>query len=227
MTPEENTSQELSSSGAIEFNPHVRQPKPAPAPAPEPKPAEEKELESKAEPKAEPVEKGHPMQRIVLDKVVVNIGVGEAGERLIKAQKVLEMLTDHHKPTNTISRTTNKDLGIREGMPIGCKVTLRGDGALDFLKRAFWVKQNKIASYSFDPRGNFSFGVRDYTDFEGMKYSPDIGIFGMDISASLKRAGYRVSRRKIKKGHVPDRHMITREQGVEFAKRTFELEVIH
>ncbi len=65
------------------------------------------------------MKKGGKMRIIRVEKVVVNIGVGDAGEKLIKAEKVLNMLTDR-KPVRTISKTTNRDLGIREGMPIGC-----------------------------------------------------------------------------------------------------------
>ncbi|MCD6461191.1 MAG: 50S ribosomal protein L5 [Thermoplasmata archaeon] len=166
------------------------------------------------------------MREIVLDKVVINIGVGEAGERLLRADRVLELLGGQ-KPVHTISKTTNKDLGIRKGMEIGTKVTLRGKKAEEFLERAFWVMQNKIMSYSFDQEGNFSFGIRDYTDFKDMKYDPEIGIFGMDISAVLKRkGGRRVADRRIMKRRIPHRHRITREEGMEFVKRKFNVEVI-
>ena len=73
------------------------------------------------------------MRDLHVEKVVVNIGVGEAGERLVKAEKVLEMVTGQ-KPVETISKTVNRDLGIRQGMPLGCKVTLRGDVAEDFVR---------------------------------------------------------------------------------------------
>ena len=165
------------------------------------------------------------MRDLRIEKTVVNIGVGEAGERLLKAQKVLEMLTGQ-KPVETISKTTNKDLGIREGMPIGCKVTLRGEKAEDFLKRALWVKNNKLANYNFDPEGNFSFGVPDYTEFEGMKYNPEIGIFGMDVSVSLKRPGYRVTKRRRRASKLPVRHRVTREEGVQFIRDRFDIEVV-
>ncbi len=65
------------------------------------------------------------MKDIRLEKAVINIGVGDAGERLGKAEKVLKMVTGK-KPIRTTAKTTNRDLGIREGMQIGCKVTLRG-----------------------------------------------------------------------------------------------------
>lgn len=165
------------------------------------------------------------MRDVRIEKTVVNIGVGEAGERLIKAQKVLEMLTGQ-KPVETISKTTNKDLGIREGMPIGCKVTLRGEKAEDFLKRALWVKNNRLANYNFDPEGNFSFGVPDYTEFEEMKYDPEIGIFGMDVSVSLKRPGYRVTKRRRRTSKIPTRHRVTREEGIQFIRDRFEIEVV-
>ncbi len=167
----------------------------------------------------------HTMRKIGVQKVVVNIGVGEAGERLLKAEQVLELVTEQ-KPTRTTSMTTNRDMGIRKGMPIGCKVTLRKDKAVEFLKRAFWVRENRIASYSFDPEGNFSFGIPDYTDFEGMKYDPDIGIFGMDITVTLARPGYRVKLRKRQRSHVPHVHRITQAEGVGFVKDQFGVEVV-
>ncbi len=169
--------------------------------------------------------KGGKMRIIKVQKAVVNIGVGEAGEKLIKAEKVLTMLTQR-TPVRTISRTTNRDLGIREGMPIGCKVTLRGKEAEDFIRRAFWVKENRIAEYSFDPEGNFSIGISDYTDFEGMKYDPKIGILGMDLSVSLSRAGKRVALRKIGRRSLPRNQRILREEGIEFMKNKFKVEVV-
>ncbi len=165
------------------------------------------------------------MRAINIAKVVINIGVGEAGEKLIKAESVIGLLTSR-KPVRTISNTTNKDLGIRLGMPIGCKVTLRGEEAAKFIKDALWVKDNRIAGYSFDQEGNFSFGIPDYTDLPNMKYDPKIGIFGMDISVSLKRAGYRVATRKRFQHKLPLKHRITHREGIDFVKKMFKAEVI-
>jgi large subunit ribosomal protein L5 len=165
------------------------------------------------------------MRDLRVRKVVVNIGVGEAGERLVKAQRVLELLTEH-KSIQTISKKTNKDLGIREGMPIGCKITLRNEDADEFLKRAFWVKNNKIATYNFDYEGNFSFGIPDYTDFQDMRYDPDIGIFGMDISVTVDRAGTRVGKRRRNRARIPRGHRVKKEESMEFIQTKFELEII-
>ncbi len=165
------------------------------------------------------------MKEIRMEKAVVNIGVGEAGERLIKAEKVLKMVTGK-KPIRTVAKTTNRDFGIREGMQIGCKVTLRGDEAVEFVKKALNIRDNKIANYSFDPAGNFSFGIQDYTDFPGMKYDPEIGIFGLDVSAALSRRGKRVQERRILRAKVPKRQRLTKKEGIEFVKKKFGAEVV-
>ena len=160
-----------------------------------------------------------------IEKVVVNIGVGEAGEKLIKAEKVLQLITDR-KPVRTVSKTINKDWGIKKGMPIGCKVTLRGEKAEKFLKDAFWIRDNKIPDYSFDDNGNLSFGIPDYTDFPGMKYDPKIGILGMDVCVSVSRAGVRVKNRKRCAHKIPNKHRMTYEETTAFVKSRFGVEVV-
>lgn len=186
----------------------------------EPEPASQK-VQSSQPPKSSK----NPMREIHIEKVTINIGVGEGGEKLSKAEKVLELLTKR-KPIKTISKTTNKDWGIKEKMPIGCKVTLRGEIAKKFLKDAFWIKENKIPSYSFDPYGNFSFGIQDYTDLPGMKYDPNIGIFGMDVSVVLQRPGYRVMKRKRNRGKIPKKHKIKPKEGLNYLKNLFNLEIV-
>ena len=165
------------------------------------------------------------MRQPHIEKVVINIGVGEAGERLVKAQKVIEMVTGQ-KPVQTISRTINRDLAIRKGMPLGCKVTLRGGSAEDFLNRALEIREHRIPVYSFDKEGNMSFGIADYTDFPGMKYDPEIGIFGMDVSVVLRRMGNRVTQRATLRRRLPKGHRMDRGEAVQFMKEKFGIEVV-
>jgi large subunit ribosomal protein L5 len=165
------------------------------------------------------------MRQIHIEKVMVNIGVGEAGERLVKAQKVLEMVTGQ-KSVQTKSKNVNRDLGIRVGMPLGCKVTLRGDTAEEFLQRALPIRERKIYAYSFDREGNMSFGIPDYTDFDGMKYDPDIGIFGMDISVVLRRTGNRITQRMLVRRKVPKSHRVDRNEAIQYMKDNYEIEVV-
>ena len=160
-----------------------------------------------------------------IEKVTINIGVGEAGERLKKAETVLNSITGH-KPIETLSKTTNKDWGIRKDMPLGCKVTLRGKDANDFLKEALSTRENKMADYSFDDEGNLSFGIPDHTLFKSQKYDPNIGIFGMDISITMQKPGYRIKRRRIQRHRIPHRHRVKKEETKKFFSETFNVEVI-
>jgi large subunit ribosomal protein L5 len=160
-----------------------------------------------------------------IEKITVNIGVGEAGERLKKAESVLKSITDR-KPVQTLSKTTNKEWGLRKRMPIGCKVTLRRDKADEFLKQALSTRENKMADYSFDDEGNLSFGIPDHTLFKSQKYDPNIGIFGMDISITMQKPGYRIKKRRISSKKIPHRHRVTKEETMEFFKEKYNVEVV-
>jgi len=165
------------------------------------------------------------MRDVQVGKVVVNIGVGEAGEKLSKAQRVLQMVT-RQKPVQTLAHGAVRDWAVRPNMPIGTKVTLRGEKASDFLRRALAVRNNRLPEYVFDRWGNFSFGIGDYTDFEGMRYDPEIGVFGMDVNVSLTRPGYRVKERRVAPGHIPRRHRVTKDEALAFVRQTFSVEVL-
>lgn len=168
----------------------------------------------------------NPTREIMIDKVVINIGVGEGGEKLEKAKKVIEILTGK-KPVQTIAKKTVRDFNIRKRQPIGTKVTLRKNDALNFLRKALWVKNFKLPQYSFDENGSLSFGIRDYTSFEGIKYDPEIGIFGMDISVNFRRkCGWRVSSRVVNRRKLPKRQRVSREESMEFMKKTFGIEIL-
>ena len=160
-----------------------------------------------------------------IDKVTINIGVGEAGDRLKKAEKVLGSITGH-KPIETLSKTTNKDWGLRKRMPIGVKVTLRGQDANNFLTEALTTRENKMADYSFDDQGNLSFGIPDHTLFKSQKYDPKIGIFGMDVTITMKKPGYRVKHRRIARKKIPQRYRIKKDETIKFFTDKFNVEVI-
>ena len=160
-----------------------------------------------------------------IEKVTINIGVGEAGERLKKAESVLKSITGR-QPIETLSKTTNKDWGLRKRMPIGCKVTLRRGEADEFLKEALLTRENKIADYAFDEQGNISFGIPDHTLFKSQKYDPNIGIFGMDVSITMKKPGYRVKHRRIRRRHIPHKHLVKKEETMKFFTNNYNVEVI-
>ncbi|MEA1924465.1 MAG: 50S ribosomal protein L5 [Candidatus Altiarchaeota archaeon] len=166
------------------------------------------------------------MEEPRVEKVVVNIGAGKSGEKLVNAETLLERLTAR-KPVRTISRSRVPAWGLKKGDPIGCKVTLRGREAEDFIKKCFITVDNEIKVRNFDDEGNLSFGIREYIDFPKMKYDPDIGIFGMDVSVTLQRPGYRIKKRRIRKKKVPLSKRITRDESIEFIKKKFKVDVVN
>ena len=172
-----------------------------------------------------PAETENPMRAPRIHKVVVNIGVGEGGDKLVKAERVIEMVTGV-KPARTLSKVANRDWGLRVGGPIGVRVTLRGEEADAFLRKALDIRQFKVPDYSFDDGGNLNFGVADYTDFPGMRYDPEIGIFGMDIAIVIERPGGRVRRRRLLARKIPKDHKVSRAEAQQLMKAKFNIEVI-
>lgn len=165
------------------------------------------------------------MRGLAVSKVTVNIGVGQAGDRLEKAERVLGTLTNR-KPVRTVARDSHRDWAIREGQPIGVKVTMRGMDAIDFAKRALWTRNFRVTEWSFDKEGNLNFGVPDHTAFEGQKYNPEIGVFGMDVAVTIERPGFRVKHRRIQKRSIPVHHRVTRDESKAFLKQVLGLEIV-
>lgn len=157
------------------------------------------------------------MQEVLIEKVVVNMGFGADPERMKKAEQVIKVITGK-KPLKTTSTKRIPDWGVRPGVPLGLKVTLRGDEAKEFLLNALRAKENKINSKSFDKEGNFGFGIQEHIDLPGIKYDPKVGIMGFDVLVTLKKKGYRVKLRKIEKRKIGKKQRVTKEEGIEFLK---------
>jgi large subunit ribosomal protein L5 len=166
-----------------------------------------------------------PMLKPRIEKVVVNLNVGKSGEPLEKASKVLKELTTQN-PIKMKAKKTIRDFGIRQGEPIACIVTLRKQKATDFLKKVLPVVDNKISRSSFDKQGNFAFGIKEHIEIAGVKYDPDMGIFGMDICVSMSRPGYRVKNRRKEKAKIGSKHILTPEEAVLFVKQTLGVEIV-
>uniref|UniRef100_A0A7C3SP48 Large ribosomal subunit protein uL5 n=1 Tax=Thermofilum pendens TaxID=2269 RepID=A0A7C3SP48_THEPE len=167
---------------------------------------------------------GHPMRRVFIGKVVVNMGVGESGERLAKAAKLLKELTGQ-EPSFRRARKSIKEFGIKKGENIAVMVTLRGERAISFLKRALAAVDYKIPESSIDKHGNFAFGVREHILLPGVKYDPEVGIFGFDVIVAMERPGYRVARRRRKRSRVPPRHRVTKEETIMFLEKVLGVKV--
>ena len=165
------------------------------------------------------------MREIGIDKVTVHFGVGESGQRLLNAENILFEIT-RQKNVRTLSKSRIPTFGIKQGEPIGCKVTLRGEKAYTFLDAALAAIDHKLYASQFDATGNVSFGIEEHTDFPNKAYDPDIGIFGMDVCVSLKRPGYRVSRRCIQQRKISHNHRLTDKDALPWMRDRYNLEVL-
>lgn len=163
----------------------------------------------------------NPMRELRLQKVVLNIGVGEGGDKLVNAERVLEQISGQ-KPVRTYAKKSVREWGVKKGMPIGCKVTLmkRAEEILDRLLNAV---DRRISESSFDDAGNVSFGIKEHIDIPGIAYDPKIGIFGLDVCVSIGRPGHRVKWRKNKPRKIPRTHLVTKEEAVEFMSKKFNV----
>jgi large subunit ribosomal protein L5 len=167
----------------------------------------------------------HPMRMPRIEKVVVNLNVGKSGEPLEKANKVLAEITGQ-TPVKRKAKKTIRDFGIREGESIAVVVTLRKQKAITFLKKVLPVVENKVSKRAFDERGNFSFGLKEHIEIPGVKYDPEVGIFGMDVCVTVNRPGQRIKIRRKQKNPVGPKHLLTPEESIIFIKQTLGVEIV-
>ncbi len=164
------------------------------------------------------------METIKVDKVVLNIGVGKDTSKMEKAKKLLNYITNK-QPIETVTKKRIPTWSLRPGLPIGCKITLRGKDALELIPKILSAGENMLGKSCFDKNGNISFGIPRYMDMDGVDYNVDIGLLGLQATIVLKRAGFRVERRKYMKSHIPSHHKINQEQAIEFMKSEFNVEL--
>ena len=130
------------------------------------------------------------MQVPKLEKIVVNIGVGEAKENVKVLENAAADLTTitGQKPVYTKAKKSIANFKIREGMPIGCKVTLRGEKMYEFLDRLVNLALPRVRDFrgvnpnAFDGRGNYALGLREQLIFPEIEYDKIDKVRGMDIN---------------------------------------------
>jgi len=159
------------------------------------------------------------MREIKIEKVV--LGVGGTGDNLEKGVKLLKLLTGK-KPAKMKSKRRIPSLGVRPGLEVGAVVTLRKN-AEEFLKKMLIAEDNSLKKKQIS-ENNFSFGVKEYIEIPGMEYERDIGIMGFDVTVVFKRTGRRVKLKKIKRGKVPKKQSISKEEIIKFMEEKFQTE---
>ncbi len=161
------------------------------------------------------------MRTIRIEKLTLNIGAGKDQGLLEKAEKLIEILTGI-KPVKTKTQKRIPGWGLRPGLPIGVKLTLRGKKAEEMIPRLLAAKSNVLKPSNLDQGGNVSFGIPEYIDIDGAKYDPAIGIIGLQVCITLERPGFRTKRRRIRPAKPGSHHKLTVEEAKAFMTEKFK-----
>lgn len=165
----------------------------------------------------------NPMRKIRIDKVTLNIGAGKDTKLLEKGMKLIKSIAGT-TPVKTITQKRIPGWGLRPGLPIGCKLTIRGAEAEKLIARLLVAKDNKLSPKNFDDAGNISFGIPEYIDIEGAQYDPEIGIIGLQACITLSRPGYRIRFRSIRPQKLK-KQRIQKDEAVSFMQERFKTNI--
>ena len=152
------------------------------------------------------------MQEIRIEKIVLS--VGGTADNLDKGIKLMERITGK-KAVRKISSKRIPTLGVRPVLAVGGIVTIRGEKAIELLRRLLAAEDNKIRRRQIS-ENSFTFGIKEYIEIPGMQYQRDIGLRGLECSVTFIRPGKRVIRKKIKKGRLPLKQIVKKEEILEY-----------
>ena len=162
----------------------------------------------------------NPLREPKITKVVLSAGA--TGTDLEKAEKLLNMISD--MKSQIIKSGPKRRIpafGVKPNMPLGVRVTLRGKKAIALLKKLLGTIDNRLKEKQID-KNTFSFGIKEYIEIPGVEYVREIGIRGFNVTVAFERAGVRVKRRKIKRGKLPGKQQVSKDEIISFMKTKFK-----
>ncbi len=158
------------------------------------------------------------MRKVEIEKLILSVrGVKED---LDKGVKLLEKISGK-KPARKQTTKRIPSFGIRPKLEIGAMVTLRGKEATELLVRLLSAIENEISKKHFADN-HFSFGIKEYIEIPGEKYDRDIGMSGFGVTVVFSRKGKRVARKKIKRGKLVSKQMVSKKEIIKFMEDNFE-----
>jgi large subunit ribosomal protein L5 len=113
------------------------------------------------------------------------------------------------------------DFGVRPGLEVGTRVTVRGKSINMLLKRLLVAIENTLKKKQVSDN-HFSFGVKEYIEIPGMEYQRDIGIRGFNITVVFMKPGFRVKRKKVKVGKLPKRQFVKKDEIIKFMEKEYK-----
>jgi large subunit ribosomal protein L5 len=161
------------------------------------------------------------MREIKLEKVILNIG--GVGEKLDKGEILLKTLSSK-KPVKVKATKRIPTWNVRPGLEVGVKVTLRGEDALEMIKKLLPAIDNTLKEKQIQ-NNCFSFGIHEYIEIPGIEYIREVGIMGFEVTVVFSRAGKSVEKKKIKRGKSR-RLTVTREEIENFLVSNFKTEIL-
>lgn len=166
--------------------------------------------------------KENPMRKIKIEKIIISSGA--TGNDLEKAKKLLNIISGV-KPQVMASTKRIPSFNVRPGLEVGTRVTLRGEKALELLKKLLGAVGNTLSDEQVS-ENHFSFGIREYIEIPGIEYQRDIGIRGLNVTVVFIRPGIRVKRKKIKSGKMPRKQYVSQEEIIKLMEEQFQTEFL-
>ena len=161
------------------------------------------------------------MKEIKLEKVILNIG--GVAEKLDKGVILLEAISGKKAiKVKAIKRIPTWN--VRPGLEVGTKVTIRGEDAMEMLKKLLPAIDNTLKEKQIQPNC-FSFGIHEYIEIPGMEYIREVGIMGFEVTVVFSRAGKAVEKKKVKRGKSR-RLTISQEEIEDYVVSKFGTEIL-